>query len=69
MVKATVELIDLLGIYCTVTRVVNKGEMRIMVTAIGVCMCVCACVCACMHAFPCVCMYACMYVNLDKLFY
>ena len=35
MVKATVELIDLLGIYCTVTRVVNKGEMKIMVTAIG----------------------------------
>ena len=34
-VKATVELIDLLGIYFTVTRVVNKGEMRIMVTAIG----------------------------------
>ena len=34
-VKATVELIDLLGIYCTVTRVVNKGEMKIMVTTIG----------------------------------
>ena len=74
MVKATVELIDLLGIYCTVTRVVNKGEMRIMVTAIGVCVSVClyvcvVCVCVCAHAFPHVCMYACMYVSLNKLFY
>ena len=38
-VKATVELIDLLGIYCTVTRVVNKGEMKIMVTTIGMYVC------------------------------
>ncbi|XP_065915535.1 BOS complex subunit TMEM147-like [Dysidea avara] len=35
LVKATVELIDLLGIYYTVTRVVSKGEMRIMATSIG----------------------------------
>lgn len=43
VVKTTVELIDLLGIYVTVTRIVNKGEMRIMVTSIGmysVCVCV-----------------------------
>ena len=65
MVKATVELIDLLGIYCTVTRVVNKGEMRIMVTAIGVCVSVCmcvwrVCVCACMRA----CISTCMYVYM-----
>ena len=55
MVKATVELIDLLGIYCTVTRVVNKGEMRIMVTTIGMYMNVCVCVCVC-----CMCMYVCV---------
>ena len=43
-VKATVELIDLLGIYCTVTRVVNKGEMKIMVTTIGMYVCMYVCI-------------------------
>ena len=31
----TVDLVDYIGIYLAVTKVVGKGEMRIMVTALG----------------------------------
>ena len=51
--KCTVDLLDILGMYFVITKLLGRSEMKIMVTAVGECVCVCVCVCR----ITCTCMY------------